>query len=156
MIETNSPQNGELNSSYTKRASELKSSRTQKRKSVQETDTSDTRKWHERAQARPRRGSWIELSQHSHLQKSPESKEHSHLHGALSLRHTFRAPSTPGSSGTNRASGGMTWAILISGIDPDGWVVSDETSKYFHKQFANIFSDLTTFQRFAQISDNFV
>lgn len=43
IIETNSPQNGELNSSYTKRASELKSSRTQRRKSVQETDTSDTR-----------------------------------------------------------------------------------------------------------------
>ncbi len=31
-----------------------------------------------------------------------------------------------------------TWARFIGGIDHDGWVVSDETSKHFHRKFAKL------------------
>ena len=36
-------------------------------------------------------------------------------------------------------------ARFIAGIDPDGWVVSDETSKNFHRKFAKMLSNFYKF-----------
>ena len=40
---------------------------------------------------------------------------------------------------------------FIGGIDPDGWVVSDETSKHFHRKFNRIVSN---FLKISQHSAN--
>ena len=61
----------------------------------------------------------------------------------LQDRHTF----PPGTD---------TWARFIGGIDPDGWVMSDETSKHFHRKFAKMLSNFHKFSQltFPQMSDN--
>ena len=45
----------------------------------------------------------------------------------------------------------VAWARFIGGIFPDGWVVSDETSKHFHRKFAKI---LSNFHKISQHSAN--
>ena len=45
----------------------------------------------------------------------------------------------------------QTWARFIGGMDPDWWVVSDETSKHFQRHVAQI---LSKFHKISQISAN--
>ena len=48
------------------------------------------------------------------------------------------------------------WVRFIGGVDPDGWVVSDETSKHFHRKSAKILTkfDKFEFHNFLQIYNN--
>ena len=49
----------------------------------------------------------------------------------------------------------MTSARFIGGIDPDGWVVSDETSKHFHKNLPKFCQNFANLHNFLKISSPF-